>query len=62
MSTANVMTRSVTDRGNKDMKLMTVYLEPELLKKFKAICALEGESMTKVVHDYIKKFVKEKQR
>lgn len=47
----------VTDRGNKDMNVLTIYVEKELHKRLKAKCALEGISMTAIIQDLIKKYV-----
>lgn len=58
---ATVINTRMAPRGNKGMKLLTVYLEPETLRKFKSICALENKPMTKVIQEVIKKIVKEKQ-
>jgi hypothetical protein len=44
-------------RGNKDKKLMCVYVDPETVKRLKIKCIEDGVSMTSVVEDLIKKHV-----
>ena len=52
--------QGVTERGNKNMKLLSTYLDPEVFKDFKIRCTLEGRSMTKVVEEMIREFIKKR--
>jgi hypothetical protein len=54
--------RPMTERGNKGMKVLNTYHEPELLRKFKAACASEGDSMTKVVNELIKQYLQKREK
>ncbi len=60
LNTAKDYTGRVTDRGNKDMKVLTIYLLPQQLRDFKARCAIEGKSMTGVIQEMIAEFLKKK--
>lgn len=44
------------------MKVLTTYHDPELLREFKAKCAIEGTPMTKVVDDALREFVQKKKK
>ncbi len=56
----SIINRPMAPRGNKGMKLLTVYLDPETMRKFKMLCVSENKPMTKVVQEFVKKIVKEK--
>ena len=44
-------------RGNKGKKVLTVYVDPDLLKRFKIRCVEHGISMTARLEALIKKEV-----
>lgn len=60
MTTATIYNRRVTERGNKGMKTLMTYLYPELLRNFKIQAAVEGRSMTEIVEQLIKEYLKKK--
>ena len=43
----------MTERGNKEKEIITVYTEPAARRKFKSKCALEGFSMSAVLEAFI---------
>jgi len=52
----------MTERGNKDMRILTIYVAPEKLKKFKAKCVINGQAMTEVLNIFMDSYVREKQK
>ena len=52
----------MTERGNKGMKILTIYVEPDKLKRFKARCVMEGTAMTVVLNEFINSYIGEKRK
>jgi predicted HicB family RNase H-like nuclease len=54
-----VVIPNATITPKKEVKRMSLIIEPELHRAFKVACAAEGKEMSEVLIAYIKQFVKE---
>jgi hypothetical protein len=57
-----IYTQPVTERGNKGKVIAGTYLDPDVLRRFKVQCAIEGRSMTRVNEELILEYLKKKEK
>lgn len=48
-------------KREQEVKKTTLYLDAEVMKKFKALCSLQGASMTAIIEELVRNWIKEQE-
>lgn len=58
MASSTVIKPRMTERGNKDKKLLQSYLFPEVRMKFKSKCSMNNIYITNLIEGFVEYFLK----